>query len=409
MNDDFGRPRKSADSNEDKNKKPSQNKKSTSSISFEAPHTYGAFNEEKMPTTPKKSRKNPLVYFKHASKKQKIIGGIIIAVILIGGAGGVYALNKHFNKDEPQKVSEPAKKEEVKPTTEASKLTGVQISPELNQRPLTGIMIENSPDARPQSGLNDAGVVYEAIAEGGITRFLALYQEGQPGYIGPVRSVRPYYVDMLAPYNASIVHAGGSADGLAKVRNLDIKDIDHGANAGAFQRVNDRYAPHNLYTSMANLDKISTERGYNSEGVKSLPRKEEAPTEQVTARAIDLNISSALYNVHYDYDQASNTYKRVLAGRPHTDQKSGQQLSPKIVVALVMDYSTRGIYSVYQTTGGGKAYIFQDGIVKEGNWSKAGDKEQLTFTDAAGAPMTLNVGQTWISLVKTPGSVSYTP
>lgn len=407
MNDDFGRPRRPQGLSEDKSKKPTiETKKGANPISFEAPHTYGTMNDK----PPKQKRnKNPLVYFKNATKKQKIIGGIIIAVLLIAGVGGVYALNKHLNKEDKPVVTEPVKKEESKPTTEASKLTGMQISPELNKRPITGIMIENSPEARPQSSLNEAGVVYEAIAEGGITRFLSLYQESQPGYIGPVRSVRPYYVDFLAPYDASIVHAGGSAAGLAKVRDMGIKDIDHGANAGAFQRVNDRYAPHNLYTNMGELDKISSSHGYNSDQAKSLPRKEEQPTGQITARAIDLSISSPLYNVHYDYDQASNTYKRSMGGRPHTDQKSGQQLSPKVVVALSMAYSNSGIYSVYQTTGSGKAYIFQDGIVKEGTWSKASNTDQFTFADAAGAPMTLNVGQTWISIVRAPNAATYTP
>ncbi|MCP5939883.1 DUF3048 domain-containing protein, partial [Klebsiella pneumoniae] len=81
-----------------------------------------------------------------------------------------------------------------KPTTVANTLTGLQVAPDVNQRPVTGVMIENSTDARPQSGLDQAGVVFEAIAEGGITRFLALFQDTQPDYVGPVRSSRPYYV-----------------------------------------------------------------------------------------------------------------------------------------------------------------------------------------------------------------------
>ena len=82
-----------------------------------------------------------------------------------------------------------------------SLLTGLELaSAELANRPVTGVMIENSPDARPQSGLTDAGIVYEAIAEGGVTRFLAIYQESQPQYIGPIRSARPYYLDFILEY-----------------------------------------------------------------------------------------------------------------------------------------------------------------------------------------------------------------
>lgn len=413
MNDDIRRPR-NPNFAEDQNKKPveTNTEHNAAPISLEAPHLYGqeeGFTATKALGKPRRMR-NPFKAFKHATKKQKIIGGVIIAVLLIGGGGGVYALHKHFNKNTP--VAAPAAQKEEpqpEPTTQASRLTGEQISPELNKRPVTAIMIENSPDARPQSGLKDAGIVYEAIAEGGITRFMAIFQETQPDYIGPVRSVRPYYVSMLLPYDSSIVHAGGSAEGLAKVRDTKTKDIDHGANGGAFKRVNDRYAPHNLYTSSADLDKVSSSRGYTSPNVKSLPRKAEAPGQPVTARAIDLNISAPLYNVHYDYDQTSNTYKRVLAGKPHTDQRSGQQLSPKIVVAITAGYSQSGIYSVYQTTGSGPVSVFQDGIVKQGTWHRASDQDQFSFTDAAGKPLTLNTGQTWISLVKASNAVVYTP
>lgn len=415
MNDDIRHPQLQ-NTGEDKNKQPVTNRTPALVLgsSTEAPGLYAKEDGFAAAKAARNIRDkhwlHPHIVLKHASKRKKMIGGIIAAVLLVAGSTGVYALNKSFNKVEPNvatpivaKVAEPPK-----PTTEASRLTGEPISPELNKRHITGIMIENSPDARPQSGLKDAGVVYEAIAEGGITRFLCLFQESQPDYIGPVRSVRPYYVDLLLPYDSSIVHAGGSAEGLAKVRNLGVKDIDHGPNAGAFRRISERYAPHNLYTSMGELDKVSNARGYTTSTVKSLPRKAEKPGQAITARAIDLSISSPLYNVHYDYEQASNSYKRILGGKPHTDQRSGQQLSPKVVVALVMNYSQRGIYSVYQTTGSGTMYVFQDGVVQKGTWSKAGEREQFTFADEAGKPLSLNAGQTWISLVKADNAVKYT-
>lgn len=100
-----------------------------------------------------------------------------------------------------------------------SPLSGEAVADQTATKAVTAIMLENSPDARPQSGLKDAEVVYEAVAEGGITRFLALYQQKQPETIGPVRSIRMYYVDWLTPYNASVAHVGGSAAALQLVRN----------------------------------------------------------------------------------------------------------------------------------------------------------------------------------------------
>ncbi len=414
MNDDIRHPQlENAD--EDKNKEPVKKKKGAEKPTdlLEAPDLYSQEEGFAAANAARKPKDKPWAHlsFKNLTKRQRIVASGAAALLLIVGGAGTYALTKNTPKPPPNVATPVVEKavETPKPTTEASRLTGVQVAPELNKRPVTGIMIENSPDARPQSGLKDAGVIYEAIAEGGITRFLTLFEESQPDHIGPVRSVRPYYVELLLPYDASITHAGGSAAGLAKVRDMGVKDIDHGANGDAFQRSSERYAPHNLYTSMAALDKVSAARGYTNSNVKSLARKPEQPGQPVTAGHIDLNISAPLYNVHYDYDPASNDYKRTLAGKPHTDQRSGTQLAPKVVVALAMEYSQAGIYSVYKTVGSGPVSIFQDGIVQKGSWSRASELEQFTFTDAAGKPVALNPGQTWFSLVKADNAVTYTP
>lgn len=343
-----------------------------------------------------------------STKKQKIVGGLIIAAILVLGGGGVYALKKYLGKSSAPAAPVVAKQEPPK-TTEPSRLTGVEIPIEVNKRPVTAIMIENSPDARPQAGLKDAGIVFEAIAEGGITRFNALFLEGQPDYIGPVRSVRPYYIDLFFPFDASIVHAGGSADGLAKLRALGVKDIDHGANGGAFRRVSNRYAPHNLYTSMAALDTVNQQRGYTSSTFTSWERKKEAPGQAIAAKNIDLILSGPLYNVHYTYDPAGNYYLRTEGGKPHMDEKSNLQLAPKVVVALAMAYSKSGIYSVYQTSGSGTMFVFQDGQFQQGTWKKGDSKSQFEFLDASGQKLALNPGQTWVTLVADPGSVRYAP
>lgn len=339
-----------------------------------------------------------------ATKRQKIIGGCIAAALIVLGAGGVYALSHMFKTEpDPQVIFKEEK------NTEPSKLTGVEVSKKTNRRTVTAVMIENSPDARPQAGLYDAGIVFEAIAEGGITRFCALFQEAQPGYIGPVRSVRPYYIDLFMPFRASIVHAGGSAEGLAKVARLKARDIDHGANAEAFQRVADRYAPHNLYTSMKALDAVNKRRKYKAAPFESLLRKPDRPSDKPDATSIDFFLSGDLYNAHFSYDKKSNSYKRSQAGLPHRDHKSGKTISPKVVIALVMHYSQNGIYSVYKTSGKGTAFIFQDGTVEKATWKKSGTKDQFEFVKKDGTKVRLNAGQTWITLVSGKNNVAYKP
>src|SRR5665648_209727 len=134
---------------------------------------------------------------------------VVSGVLLIGLAGGI-AYGLSLQSVPTLEIAHVTPKPKPKPVIYYSPLTGLKVKNETaTKQPVTAIMIENSPDARPQSGMKDAGVVYEAIAEGGITRFLTIHQEDKPTLIGPVRSVRAYFVDWLAPYNTSVAHVGG--------------------------------------------------------------------------------------------------------------------------------------------------------------------------------------------------------
>jgi hypothetical protein len=361
------------------------------------------------PKPPKKAS-----WWKRLPKKKKLLLIIPTGVLLLSSGGvAAYFITK---KDPPlvvQKTPEPVVQkveEPPKPTTVASKLTGVQIDPELNKRGVTAVMIENSMDARPQSGLLEAGIIHEAIAEGGITRFVALFQEAQPGYIGPVRSARPYYIDWILPYSPAYAHAGGSPEALQMIAALGMKDMEHGVNGSSYQRVSNRYAPHNLYTSMANLDAIRTKRGWENSDFTGFLRKADSPSKTPNATSVDFKISSVLYNVHYDYDAATNSYLRSEGGKPHTDEKSGKQLNPKVVIALIVPYSIHpdGIHSKYATIGTGQAYIYQDGTVQEASWTKSAQNTQIDFKDTGGRPISFNAGQTWITALGQAGLMTYT-
>lgn len=334
---------------------------------------------------------------------------IISGALLLFGAGALGYFFLISAKSEP--VLEITKQEKPPPTTVASPLTGVQVQPELAQRTVTALMIENSMEARPQSGLMEAGMMFEAIAEGGITRFLALFQEGQPQYIGPVRSLRPYYIDWAAAFDAPIGHVGGSPDALSQIRSGG-KDLDQFFNPGSYWRQPTRASPHNVYTSFERLDALNKAKGYTSSKFTPWPRKPDAPQAVPAAKGINVNISSGNYNSRYDYDAASNSYLRSQGGRPHiitssADDKTGQQLKPKVVVVLMMPYSLSGKYSVYVTSGSGAALIFQDGGVSDATWTKADRASQFKFTDAAGKEVKFNAGQTWVVVVASRDRVTY--
>ena len=291
-----------------------------------------------------------------------------------------------------------------------SPLTGVEVADEAaTKRPVTAVMIENSPDARPQSGLKDAGIVYEAVAEGGITRFIALYQEAKPELIGPVRSLRMYYLDWAAPYQASIAHVGGSPNALAEVRGGSYRDIDQFFNAGSYWRASDRYAPHNVYTNFERLDQLNASKGYKESTFQGFSRQEAKPAEEKNATSMTVNFSSALFNTSYTYNAETNTYARSIAGVAHNDREKGQ-ISPSSVVVLKVGTQSRGGADSYEdlaTTGTGQAYVFQNGTVQEVTWKKDGRTSPLQLTSASGEAIKLNRGQTWIGAITGSGSVSW--
>jgi hypothetical protein len=352
------------------------------------------------------------MHIPHCKKQWIIVSSI--AVLLLGGSGASaywFVIRKPIM---PVAVVAPVIVKKVippPPTTEISKLSGREVPIGTNLGPVTAIQIENSPDARPQAGLLDASIVYEAIAEGGITRFNAVYQDTAPEYIGPVRSLRPYYIDWFWPFDASIAHVGGAPQALADVKSLGIKDMDQFFNSGPYDRISSRYAPHNVYTSIARLNELEKAKGFTSANYTGWTRKKEAKIAVPTASTINLAISSYYYNVSYAYNAADNAYMRSEAEQPHKDDKSGKQLEPKVVVAISMGRGIAGDgqHTEYTTTGSGHMYVFQDGGVQEGTWSKESRQAQWVFTDAAGKALAFNPGQTWLTMVDSNTDVTYTP
>lgn len=345
--------------------------------------------------------KKPNWFKRH--KKLTIALWIVGALLVAGGTvGAIYLLAP--KPVEQIKIAPEKPKPKPEPVRYYSPLTGSEVKDQVTTTlPVTGIMIENSPSARPQSGLKDSGVVFEAIAEGGITRFLVLYQEQKPQLIGPVRSVRMYYVDWIAAFNASVAHIGGSASALNEVRNGSYRDIDQFFNASAYWRATDRYAPHNVYTSFERLDALNAKKGYTSSTFTGFTRKDSTASKAPNATSIDVKISSALFNSHYNYNAATNTYDRSQAGQAHVDRESGQ-ISPRVVVVLKVTETTvreDGYRESINVIGEGGAVIFQDGIAQEVTWRKPSKTAQITFTDAEGKDVPLARGQTWLTAVPT--------
>lgn len=333
-----------------------------------------------------------------------------------------------------------------------SLLTGEVLADNVSQNaPAYCIQTPNGTDgARPQSGLTDAGVVFEAIAEAGITRFAAIYQNPTSAVIGPIRSLRIYYLQWDTPFDCTIVHAGGADNALAAVTAGGYKDLSEDYSY-MYRGTYSNRLWNNLFTTSAYLEKFSADHGYDTSDIKGFKRM--TPEESTKAR-VDASASESLsitkpangdtsemvssvnsinlylgglssFNVQYDYNVATNTYDRSYeSGTPHevyecADEDLGEknpedvcsltQLSPSVVVAMVVQEgkAADGYHEDITTTGSGKAYIFQNGTAISGTWSKSSIDEQVKFFDESGAEVALAPGQTFITAVPNYGSVEY--
>lgn len=345
-------------------------------------------------------------------RKHRILILSVAGVLLIGGAaaGAFLFLYQKPVQVKPVAITKPTPKP-VPAIKYYSPLTGEEVANEAaTKQAVTAVMIENSPDARPQSGLKNSGVVFEAIAEGGITRFMVLYQQEKPSLIGPVRSIRLYDAEWLAAFDSSIAHVGGSMGGLAEVRNGSYRDIDQFFNSSYYYRASDRYAPHNVYTTFTKLDALNAKKGYTTSDFTGFSRVDGKPVDMPDANKINITISSPLYNSTYAYDKTTNTYARSQGGAPHLDREDGQ-ITPSVVIAMHVDETTvlqDGYRQDITTIGSGDATIFQNGTATNVTWHKTSKASQITFTDAAGADVPLVRGQTWIAAVPNgQGSVSW--
>ncbi|MGH7141932.1 MAG: DUF3048 domain-containing protein [Candidatus Saccharimonadales bacterium] len=347
-------------------------------------------------------------------KREHLIAAAVVAILIIVGLASFLTL--HFYQPKPVPVAVVKRAAPMIPATVPSTLTGLPVAPNVNQRPVTAIIIENIDAARPQSGLDQAGVVFEALTEGGITRFMALYQDTQPSYIGPIRSLRPYYIEWALGFNAAIAHVGGSPQALSDVTVWTVKDLNEFYNGGSYERISSREAPHNVYTSIAKLNQLETNKGYTTSTYTGFVRKIAAPVKSPNVTSINMSFSSSDFAVAYAYNAKTNSYERSEGGAQHMELNadgSQVQIAPKVVIGMVVPYSTSSLdssgayYSVYNVIGSGPVYIFQDGTVETGTWTKSSDASQITFTNSSGQTIGLDPGQTWISILASSQDLTY--
>jgi len=277
-------------------------------------------------------------------------------------------------------------------------------------RPLS-IMIENSEGARPQTGLDKANIVYEVLAEGGITRFLAVYYDKDAEEIGPVRSARPYFVGKSLEHQAIYVHVGGSEEAYNFIKREKIDDINEFVDFQPFWRTKDRIPPHNLYTSTIRLRKEANKLGYIEMIKKEEYQFETDRNEKLIGRQADSIVIpyNTTYIVSYKYQPESMKYLRFLNGEPHRDAKTKEQLSVDNIViqfANIKVIDEEGRLAI-DFVGEGRGLAFFKGDSEEITWKKQDLRARTVFFDKEGNRLAFTPGNVWIQIVSSDLTVEY--
>lgn len=307
------------------------------------------------------------------------------------------------------------------------------------RRPVA-VMIENSPDARPQSGLSHADIVFEAVAEGGVTRFMPIFYCGaqaQDVLLAPIRSARTYFLDWASGFNRPMyTHVGGAnipgpANALGQIgeygwqQQTDINGLFTVAYP-YFVRNENRLGKtvdteHTVETSTEYLWEIAAKRKWTNmsperkvgktmvaaadwkDGYKPWTFEDEkGKIGAVNTVSYEFWSGYDQYGVQWTYDAATDAYKRNMAGAAHIDHNNQKQLMASTVIVLLT--TEKGPidevkHMLYGTTGTGDALIFMHGNVVKGRWSKKDRESELRFVDAKGKDVSLARGQTWISVM----------
>jgi hypothetical protein len=380
---------------------------------------------------------------------RSIAFGVALLLFLLS-AYGSYSLFATSSSEEiayevPIEENAGLVEDENVPKTEECPINGKMHSEARRQlwetrRPM-GVMVENSLDARPQSGLNAADVVYEVVAEGGITRFLSIFYCQDSEYVGPVRSARIYFIKLLQGYGdyPLYAHVGGAAtpgkaDALGEIKDLGwdlYNDLDQFAVGYPnywrdYDRLPNVATEHTMYINpvklfdyakenrkLTNVDEEGEAWNDNFEPWKFQDGEAGDSVTNIKYGFWDGPSYSSDYTVTWSYDKGGNKYLRDNGGVPHVDKNTDEQLEASSIVVVFANESTvndgyeAGTHLYYDIVGSGDVMVFQNGDVVEGTWEKESEEDMLRFYDESGAEIELVRGKIWVSVLPIGNEVDY--
>ena len=294
-----------------------------------------------------------------------------------------------------------------------NRLTGEYINEEIAARRPVAVVINNLIKALPQSGIGQASMYHEVLAEGNITRIIAVFQDFDAAKIGPIRSMRHYFLDFALDHDAIFAHHGRSPQGLSALKNLNIDNIE-GLNVDGTYYFRDpaRYSipgmkEHSSYTSAENLwkyindkAKYRTERAADYTGLFQFYEEPTAPAGGEAAANKVTVLYAGSFAPFFTYDPETRLYAREEYGEPQIDALTGEQLTVTNVIVQnakvnFIPGDTEGRRDVLLVAGG-TGTLFTNGVAVPVSWSKSSHAAPTVWLDAEGNPLTLNVGKTWV-------------
>lgn len=337
--------------------------------------------------------------------KKRFLWVMVVLVVIIAGC----TKDKEPAKNSSESSHGGEAKENVETDEEGAghtyPFTGMETDEDVNQR-MIGVMVNNHPDARPQTGLSHADIVFEILAEGRITRFLALFQSDLPEVVGPVRSAREYYFGLADGYDALYVYHGAAnfVDDMIADRGIEhLNGSTYDNDGHLFKRESFRKAPHNSYLQMHAVNDVASEKGYETTfDYPELPFRSEGESVEGEAGAEVEIVYSEKYDfkVGFDYDSETGSYMRSSDGEPTVELESEEPISVENVFVIeahhevIDDEGRRDV----DMKAGGDAYLFQEGKVQKVEWEND-DGQIIAVKD--GEPVPFVPGQTWVNVVPT--------
>ena len=301
-------------------------------------------------------------------------------------------------------------------------LTGAPVTEKVAERHVVAVMIDDISAARPQSGLSQADVVWHAPAEGGIPRYMAMFQSVGPTSVGPIRSARLYYIAWAAEWRSVYAHAGGSPQALALLRTSQgrgkaVYNADEFRWSRYLYRVDYRYPPHNVYSDTKSLQQ-AVQAGRREAGPGAGTRVDVRPRRAARSsgpRAARSSSPTTRTRSPTDYDRESNTYKRSVSveGKQFdAGTKPKTRIAPKNVIVMRVAFVPLGDKKRRldgQVTGSGTAWVSTNGKTVKGTWRKKSFTAPTRFYGPDGKQLPLTIGQTFIQVVPKSTKITIQP